>query len=402
MKMTTATIPTTTGTTTDSTTDSTTGSTTDWGLGTASNVLGPTIAFDVPPVLEANEPPELTLGRRDAVRLMVSRGLEAPLHAHASDLARFLEPGDLVVLNTSATVPAAVDANDHGEYVVVHFSTEMPDSSWLVEVRRPVDGSATQPHFGEFTGHKLELPGGATVLLRERFTGSVRLWVAELALGRPIVDYLEQWGRPIRYRYVPATWPIDAYRNVYADEPGSAEMPSAGRPVTTDVLGSLRARGIGIAPLLLHTGVASLEANELPYPERYRVSRRTAELVNATHERGRRVVAIGTTVVRALETATGTDGVTHPAAGWTDVVITPERGVYAVDGLLTGWHAPEATHLQMLEAVAGRPALQLAYREAVAAGYHWHEFGDSHLLLPDHPRSPASRAPRGSKPRGMT
>jgi S-adenosylmethionine:tRNA ribosyltransferase-isomerase len=140
---------------------------------------------------------------------------------------------------------------------------------------------------------------------------------------------------------------------------------------------------VRVATLVLHTGVASLEGNELPYPERYRVPRRTARLVNDTHTAGHRVVAVGTTVVRALESATGPDGVTHPAAGWTDVVITPQRGVHAVDGLLTGWHAPEATHLQMLEAVAGRRALELAYREAVAAGYRWHEFGDSHLLLPD-------------------
>ncbi|HEY3831506.1 MAG TPA: S-adenosylmethionine:tRNA ribosyltransferase-isomerase, partial [Acidimicrobiia bacterium] len=254
--------------------------------------------------------------------------------------------------------------------------------SWLVEVRTPVDGAATQPNFGDFTGHRLELPGGATVELRERFPGSIRLWAATLDLGRPVVAYLEQWGRPIRYRYVPATWPIDAYRNVYANEPGSAEMPSAGRPVTREVLASLEARGVGIATLLLHTGVASLEANELPYPERFRVSRGTARRVNATHAAGHRVIAIGTTVVRALESATGTDGVTHPASGWTGVVITPERGVHAIDGLLTGWHEPAATHLQMLEAVAGRRALEIAYPAAVAAGYHWHEFGDSHLLLP--------------------
>jgi S-adenosylmethionine:tRNA ribosyltransferase-isomerase len=186
---------------------------------------------------------------------------------------------------------------------------------------------------------------------------------------------------------VPATWPIDTYRNVYADEPGSAEMPSAGRPVTSEVLASLAARGVHVAKLVLHTGVASLEGNELPYPERYRVPQATADAVNATHAAGRRVVAIGTTVVRALESATGTDSVTHAAEGWTDVVITPDRGVHAVDGLLTGWHAPEATHLQMLEAVAGRAPLEIAYRAAVAAGYHWHEFGDSHLLLPDLPRA---------------
>ena len=214
---------------------------------------------------------------------------------------------------------------------------------------------------------------------------STRLWVASLDLGAPVVDYLERWGRPIRYHYVPATWPIDAYRNAYATEPGSAEMPSAGRPLTGEVMTSLVARGVGITPLVLHTGVASLEGHEQPYPEHYRVPLETAARVNATHHRGHRVVAIGTTVVRALETVTDEAGVTHPGKGWTDLVITPSLGVRAVDGLLTGWHEPEATHLQMLEAVAGRRALELAYPEAVGAGYRWHEFGDSHLILPDRP-----------------
>ena len=254
-------------------------------------VFSEPLAFDLPPALEATAPPEITLGRRDAVKLMrAALGTEPPIHTHAYDLARHLDPGDLVVLNTSATVPAAVDAIDHGSYVVVHFSTEMPDGSWLVEVRTPVAGAprgasptsasrtpgprgseeasggviASLPDFGDFTGHRLELPGGATIELRERFGGSVRLWVATLDLGRPVVAYLEQWGRPIRYRYVPATWPIDSYRNVYANEPGSAEMPSAGRPVTRAVLASLEARGVGIATLLLHTGVCVTRSERTP------------------------------------------------------------------------------------------------------------------------------------------
>jgi S-adenosylmethionine:tRNA ribosyltransferase-isomerase len=339
--------------------------------------------FELPPELEATQPPELTVGRRDAVRLMVSVGIQPPVHTTASDLARFLDPGDLVVINTSATVPAAVDgAATGGEYVVVHFSTELPTGLWLVEVRRPVDGAASQPHTGDFTGAPLHLPGHATVQILGPMPGSARLWVASLDLGRPVVEYLEEWGRPIRYRYVPATWPIDAYRNVYANEPGSAEMPSAGRPVTAEVLTSLITRGVGVSPLVLHTGVASLEGNEMPYPERYRVPVETARQVNQTHHSGHRVVAIGTTVVRALESVTDAEGVTHPGEGWTDLVITPETGVRAVDGLLTGWHEPEATHLLMLEAVAGRGPLEIAYPEALAAGYRWHEFGDSHLLLP--------------------
>jgi S-adenosylmethionine:tRNA ribosyltransferase-isomerase len=107
----------------------------------------------------------------------------------------------------------------------------------------------------------------------------------------------------------------------------------------------------------------------------------TAQRVNATHAMGRRVIAIGTTVVRALESAVDGDGVVHPFDGWTDLVVTPERGVRAIDGLLTGWHEPEASHLLMLEAVAGRELLERSYDASLAEGYLWHEFGDVHLVL---------------------
>ena len=160
-------------------------------------------------------------------------------------------------------------------------------------------------------------------------------------------------------------------------------MPSASRPFTAELVVELARRGVTVVPILLHTGVSSLEAHELPYPERYRVTDATAAHVNAVHRAGGRVIAAGTTVVRALETVADAHGVVHPGAGWTELVVTPERGVRAVDGLLTGWHEPEATHLLMLEAIAGRPALERAYAEAHRAGYLWHEFGDSHLLLPE-------------------
>jgi S-adenosylmethionine:tRNA ribosyltransferase-isomerase len=197
-----------------------------------------------------------------------------------------------------------------------------------------------------------------------------------------VLDWLVGHGRPIRYGYVPHPWPLDTYQNVYAEQPGSAEMPSAGRPISAAVLGSLVARRVGLAPLVLHTGVASLEADELPYPERFVVPAATAERVNATHDAGHRVVAIGTTVVRALESAVDPDGRARAADGWTDLVITPERGVRLVDGLLTGWHEPEASHLLMLEAVAGRELITRSYETGLAHRYRWHEFGDSHLLLP--------------------
>jgi S-adenosylmethionine:tRNA ribosyltransferase-isomerase len=175
---------------------------------------------------------------------------------------------------------------------------------------------------------------------------------------------------------------VTAYQNVYATEPGSAEMPSAGRPFTPEVIMRLVAKGVGVTPLVLHTGVASLEADETPYPERLVVPAATAARVNATHESGGRVIAVGTTVVRALESAAGDDGVARPVDGWTDLVITPERGVRTVDGMLTGWHEPEASHLLMLEAIAGRELLEASYEASLAEGYLWHEFGDVELILP--------------------
>jgi S-adenosylmethionine:tRNA ribosyltransferase-isomerase len=196
------------------------------------------------------------------------------------------------------------------------------------------------------------------------------------------LDYLARYGFPIRYYYVKQGWPNDYYQTVYATEPGSAEMPSAGRAFTPELITRLVAKGVQIAPLILHTGVASLEKHEPPYEEFYRVPGETARRVNATRTAGKRVIAVGTTVVRALETVTGVDGVTHPSEGWTRLVITPERGIRAVNGMLTGLHEPEASHLAMLQALAGLAHLEVTYAEALAQEYLWHEFGDLHLILP--------------------
>jgi S-adenosylmethionine:tRNA ribosyltransferase-isomerase len=355
------------------------------------------LQFSLDPGHEAAEPPEARAGGGDRadVRLLVSVGEESPVHARFGDLPRFLEPGDLLVVNTSATLPAAVDGvTDRGEPFAVHFSTALPSGLWLVELRDP-DPAGSRPHAGVVDGRRVDLPGGAALDLVGRWAASRRLW---LAVFRPpasgpatVAAWLGRHGRPIRYRHVPRDWPLDAYQTAFAVDPGSAEMPSAARALTPEVVTRVLARGVGITPITLHTGVSSLEGHEAPYPERVRVPAVTAERVNATRTPGPdgrrpgRVIAVGTTVVRALEAAwrpAGADGVVRPLDRWTDVVITPDRGVRAVDGLLTGWHEPEASHLLMLEAVAGRPALAAAYRAAVDGGYRWHEFGDAHLILP--------------------
>jgi S-adenosylmethionine:tRNA ribosyltransferase-isomerase len=348
---------------------------------TATVVAG-SLDFELPPSLQAHEPPEARGLARDEVRLLVTRPFEASTDHVARDLPELLAPGDLLVINTSGTLAAAVDAVlPDGMAVELHLSTRLPAELWLVELRRPgIPG--TLPFRDDVAGATLVLPGGGRVDLLARYPQSERLWVATVALPVPLLAYLAEHGRPIRYAHVPRDWPIEAYQTVYATEPGSAEMPSAGRFLTPRLITDLVARGIGITPVVLHAGVSSLEDHELPPPEAYRVPAETAWRVNATRAAGGRVVAVGTTAVRALETVADEQRVAHPGRGWTETIITPERGVRVVDGLLTGWHEPRASHLLILEAIAGRGMLEEAYSAALERRYLWHEFGDLHLILP--------------------
>ena len=351
----------------------------------AATASGERLSFTLPAELEAREPAEARGLTRDAVRMLVADHQDDSIvHSTFALLPSFLAPGDLVVINTSGTIPAAVDATSlDGEPLVLHLSTALDDGRWIVEPRRIVD--ATRQTTERWTGavpRRLVLAGEARATLREPFDATTeRLWVATLDLDRPVLTWLSLHGRPIRYAYVDRPWPLAMYQNVYVTEPGSAEMPSAGRPFTPEVVTRLVAKGVGVTPVVLHTGVASLEAGELPYPERMRVPAFTAERINATHAAGRRVVAVGTTVVRAVETAVSGDGTVVAFDGWTDLVVTPERGVHAIDGLLTGWHEPEASHLLMLEAIASGDLLRRSYDASLAEGYRWHEFGDVHLIL---------------------
>jgi S-adenosylmethionine:tRNA ribosyltransferase-isomerase len=337
--------------------------------------------FVLPSTLEAHEPPEARGLARDQVRLLVGRtGSGAVAHRRFTDLPTLLRPGDVLVVNTSATLPAAVPVS--GRPLALHFSTEREDGGWLVELRRDT-AKATAPYPDGVAGQTYPLPGGAAVTLREPYSAG-RLWVADVDPGRypTIPAYLDRYGRPIRYGYVPRQWPIEYYQTVFATHPGSAEMPSAGRPFTHRLVTRLVAAGVQFAPVLLHTGVASPEAHERPYPERFAVAATSARVVNQARAGGGRVIAVGTTAVRALESAAGPDGVVRAARGFTDLIVTEHRGVRVVTGLLTGLHEPRASHLDLLAAVAGRDVLAACYRAAVDGGYLWHEFGDLNLLLP--------------------
>jgi S-adenosylmethionine:tRNA ribosyltransferase-isomerase len=341
------------------------------------------LAFTLPAGLEATAPPEARGVDRDGVRLMVANQATGRIsHARFSDLPDFLSPGDLIVVNVSATLAAAVAGRRRGGSPVrVHFATPAPelDERWrVVELRSPDGSRPARGRAGETillgrTDSELELVAP--------YASGSRLLLARLHGDTSVEDLLATQGEPIRYGYVPDPWPLNAYQNVYAITPGSAEMPSAGRPFTGRLITELVARGVAVAPITLHTGVSSPEHHEPPFPEPYEVPAATERQIGLARESGGRVIAVGTTVVRALETVVGPDGAVAAGAGWTALVIGPHRAVRSVDGMITGWHESAASHLQMLAAIAGQPLLDRSYDAALAHGYLWHEFGDSHLIL---------------------
>jgi S-adenosylmethionine:tRNA ribosyltransferase-isomerase len=359
--------------------------------GAARAAVAPAPAFTGFELPAASEPPEARGLTRDGVRLLVATP-HGVRHTRFAELPEHLEPGDLVVVNTSATLPAAVDGHrDRGVPTTVHFSTALDDGSWVVELRPRApggpegssEGGTTGPVRDAVAGERVELPGGAELTLVAGHPGggrtSERLWRA--AVNTAVPPLLAGYGRPIAYGYVPRRWPLRAYQTVFGVDAGSAEMPSAGRPFTAELITALVTRGVAVAPVTLHTGVSSLEKHEPPLAERYRVPASTARLVNATRAGGGRVVAVGTTVTRALETVADEDGTVTAGAGWTELVLGPDRPARTVSGLITGWHEPGASHLLLLEAVAGPRLVGEAYREAARDRYLWHEFGDSCLFL---------------------
>jgi S-adenosylmethionine:tRNA ribosyltransferase-isomerase len=319
-----------------------------------------------------------------------------------------LSAGDVLVVNTSATVPGQLDGNRDGSAVVVHIANRLGDGTRVVELRTAPDASA--PVLDGRVGEQIDLPAGGVLELiapypelRATTTAADsardaraaqqiashsspngvgnRLWRGRLTMPRSLSNYLREHARPISYGYLNGSFPISAYQTIFALCPGSAEMPSAGRPFSAELVARLVARGVIFAPITLHTGLSSQDAGEAPQPEWFEVSETTAHLVNSSRARGGRVIAVGTTATRAIESAARPDGVVTAASGWTDLVISPERPVRVVDGLITGWHNPDASHLLLVESVAGAELTQHAYDAAVAEHYLWHEFGDSCLFF---------------------
>ncbi|MDQ4038305.1 MAG: S-adenosylmethionine:tRNA ribosyltransferase-isomerase [Actinomycetota bacterium] len=351
-------------------------------------VQQPSTHFVLPDNSVAAEPAEYRGLERDEVRLLAATSTGISSHRFY-ELPELLEPGDLLVINTSPTLPAAIDAVlQNGEHRRVHVSTALDNRDWVIEVRQ-VDNSG--PERGLNAGATMQIPGGRQLRLLHPYPDAsasrTRLWRAASPSDISHGSYLRRYGSPITYGYQPRSLPLSDYQTLYAmdaetDPVGSAEMASAGRPISARLLARAAARGIAVTPIILHAGVSSPESHEPPTPERFVVPRSTGRLVEATRVAGGRVVAVGTTVVRALETAARPNGGVPATQGWTDLVMGPGRPPRVVTGLVSGLHEPEASHLLLLEAVAGQQLVAEAYLAAVAEHYLWHEFGDSMLFLP--------------------
>jgi S-adenosylmethionine:tRNA ribosyltransferase-isomerase len=342
-------------------------------------VIAHEASFERPAGLQAVAPPEELGVPRDEVRLLVSRGA-ALEHRRFVALPDLLEPTDLLVVNESATWSASLPARTAGRDFLLNLSTRYSPDIWVAEAR--IDPATPGPvalRLGEWFE-----AAGLPVQRIAGFPGIERLSFYRFQGDVPRA--MARHGAPIRYGYLSGPVPLAAYQTQFSRVDGSAEMPSAGRPFTARVLRSLGRRGIRWTPVMLHTGVSSLDRRDaaveetLCYPEPFEVTEEAVRAVEETHRIGGRVIAVGTTVVRALESAIGPGGL-RPSRGFTRAFIHPGRALRVVDGLVTGFHDQGSTHLRLLSTFLPGPALERAYRSAVACGYKWHEFGDSHLIL---------------------
>lgn len=329
----------------------------------------------------ASGPPERDGRPRDGVKVLVAhKDTGRVAHSVFTDIGSELRAGDVLAVNTSATVAASIDGvSTRDGPVRIHLSSPITADMWTVEPRRP-KGIGSE-RWQDFEGGTVSLPGGAEAEFLTPDPRTSRLWVTDLTGICDPLAYMRRHGQPIRYGHVSQAWPLSDYQTVFAREPGSAEMPSAARPFTNELVTSLVTSGVRFAPVVLHSGVASFEENELPDIERFRVSESSARLINDTRRAGGRIIAVGTSSVRALETAADEAGFVHAWKGRTDLIITPERPVRAVDGILTGWHDVGASHLDLIAAVGGQDLVARAYEQARSTGYVWHEFGDSLLVI---------------------
>lgn len=350
--------------------------------------LAKALRFQLPDELSAREPPEHRGIARDQVRLLsIDRSTHNLVHTRFNQLADFLRAGDLLVFNSSRTLPAALSGRveQDTQAIEVRLAERLSSNSWLALLLwKQEDPAGGEP----YAGMNIDFGRGLSCRLLERDQRIPRLWKLSFSKsGTRLLDLIYRVGQPIRYNYAAAPWHLDYYQNVFATEPGSAEMPSAGRPFTWQLLFALRRASIDTTSVMLHAGLSSylddrLDLRHLASEEEYSIPEAAAQKIKSARKRGGRIVAVGTTVVRALESiAMVTGGDVHAYHGYTSLHLTATHRLRVVDGLLTGLHEPQASHLDLLCAFLPVDVLRTAYQEAISRKYLWHEFGDLNLIL---------------------
>ena len=342
------------------------------------------IEFKLPKQLACPLPTEERNIARDEVQLLVTSkdGVEA--HTFFRNFADFFQAGDVLVVNTSATQAAAFSLIlPDGKEGRIHFSTQINKHEWLAEIRAVKGNKTVRWQQGE-ANMQFQLVEGLSIRLVSNFyknKAMLNLWRVRVAADKDFQSYLTDYGQPIRYENLDKSYPLDYFQTAFSFHAGSSEMPSAGRGFTPQLIDKLLQKGVVFAPILLHTGVSSLEENESPYPEYFEVNPISAAILNHAKRNGNRVIAVGTTAVRAVESATNAAGKVIPEKGHTNLYIKSDYRMKTVNGLLTGFHEPKASHLHMLQALAGVDHIEKAYAAAIGHEYYWHQFGDLHLIL---------------------
>ncbi|KPL58195.1 S-adenosylmethionine:tRNA ribosyltransferase-isomerase [Rossellomorea vietnamensis] len=337
---------------------------------------GPLNSFHIPSSLNATTPIELQGFERDDVRLMVlDRENGQCEHTVFKNLPDFLNEGDVLVFNNSRTLPASLKGKQGNRNVFLRLSRKRGDNTWDALI------------LGDFhqAGEPINFPGGVSGHIKGQGSESPLLQVEFNKGGSELMDFIFKYGEPIRYEYTKEPWPLDYYQNVYGSVPGSVEMASAGRAFTWRLLQALKEKGVGIVFIQLHAGLSYYGNDRWPmpehHPEDYQVSSEAVKEIRHAKDRGKRVIAVGTTVVRTLETVMTQYGGLQPAEGVTNLYISRDTPLQIVDGLITGLHEPEASHLDLLKAFMSEDKLRHAYQTALEKNYKWHEFGDMNVIL---------------------
>ncbi|KAA0546202.1 S-adenosylmethionine:tRNA ribosyltransferase-isomerase [Bacillus sp. BGMRC 2118] len=332
--------------------------------------------FYVPDNLNANHPIEISGRSRDDVKLMVlDRTSGKTSHQKFHDLGSFLKAGDVLVLNNSRTIPSVLKGKQGKRDIEIRLSRRVTDDSWEVLIVGGLYASDDQIEFTDGITARIEGEGSELPLVKIRFSTS----------GQKLYEMFYRYGEPIRYEYIDKPWPLEAYQTVYASVPGSVEMPSAGRAFTWKLIHQLRRKGVSVVFLQLHAGLSYYGNDHWPvpshHPESYVIPEETANIINDAKKSGNRVIAVGTTVVRTLETVADQQGFVESGEGITTLYIKEGTPLKCVDGLVTGMHEPEASHLDLLSTLIEKEKLMSAYQDAIQKEYLWHEFGDMNLII---------------------